>query len=87
MHEVIRFQIGKAGVSEGTFQSLRNALKTHTLIRISVLKGAAPTKASVLEMAQKLQDHFKGTISTRVIGFTIVVKRLRSFNSLAKKAK
>ncbi len=83
MEGMIKFQIGKAGITDGTVQSLRNALKTHKIIRVSVLKGAAPDKAKVASMAQELRTLFKDTIGIRVVGFTIIVRRLKSFNSLS----
>lgn len=76
MLQMMKFQIGKGGISEGTIASLRNALKTHKVVRVSVLKSAAPTKAKVLEMAQELKAKLIA-VNTRVVGFTIIVRRIK----------
>lgn len=80
MLKVLKFQIGKLGLNDGVILSLKNALKTHKIIRISVLRGATPTKEKVKEMALKIEGSIEG-VSTRTVGFTIILKRTKAFSS------
>lgn len=71
---VAKFQIGKNGLTEGIIQSLALHLKNHKQIRISVLKSAVRDKSAVEKMANEITSRLQKT-STRVIGFTIVLKK------------
>ena len=71
-----KFQIGRAGLTEGVIQSLGLALKTHKQIRISVLKSTSRNKSTVREMAENLVEKLPYKCSYKVIGFTIILKKL-----------
>ncbi len=72
----MKFQIGKSGVTPGVIESLELAFKTHKIIRISVLKGAVRDKEKVKEMAEELTQGLKGEYKYKIIGFTIVLRRV-----------
>jgi RNA-binding protein YhbY len=86
MKDEIKFQIGKFGVTEGTIQALSNILRDHKRIRVSVLRGAAPTKDKVKEIADQIVTGL-GEIKcdTKIIGFTIILFRRVSPKTLEKK--
>lgn len=71
----MRFQIGKAGVTEGVLESLKMGFKTHSAIRISVLRSQAPTKDKVREIAEELVRRLEGPHRFITVGFTIVLKK------------
>ena len=72
------FQIGKSGLTPGVLSSLNLALKTHTQIRISVLKSATRDRKDIEKMALEIVENVKFKASYRIIGFTIIIKRLSS---------
>ncbi|MFH1307959.1 MAG: YhbY family RNA-binding protein [archaeon] len=70
-------QIGKNGVSVGTFTSLENAFKTNELIRICVLKSAGHEKSQVLKIAEKIVNKLGKKYTYKIIGFTIFIRKWR----------
>ena len=75
----MNYQIGKFGITAGVIESLRNAFKKHSTIRISVLKSAAPNSDKIKMMAEELASKIKGEYGYKyiTIGFTIVMRRYR----------
>ncbi len=71
----MKFQIGKSGITEGVLESLALGFKTHSAIRISVLRSQAPTKDKVKEIAEELTKKLEGSYRFIVVGFTIVLKK------------
>jgi RNA-binding protein YhbY len=78
--KVMKFQIGKNGIVEGTVETLASALKTHRQVRISVLKASGRNKENIKEMAEQLKEKLiKKTelrIDYKIIGFTIIILNL-----------
>ena len=70
-------QIGKNGLTENFIESLKNNFKTHTSIRISVLKNAGHDKEKIKEMTKKILGELGRNYTARIIGFTIVLKKWR----------
>ena len=70
-------QIGKNGVTENFIESLKNNFKTHTSIRISVLRSAGHEKEKVKEMTEEILGVLGRNYNSRIIGFTIVLKKWR----------
>ena len=70
-------QIGKNGITENFIESLKTNFKTHTSIRISVLKSAGHEKGKVKEMSEEILEKLGKNYTARVIGFTIVLKKWR----------
>jgi len=71
------FQIGKSGLTEGVLQSLELAFKNHKVLRLSVLKNAVRDKEKVKEIATEIAEKLNGRYSYRIIGFTIVMRKLK----------
>ena len=74
----MKFQVGKQGLTKGVIDSLNLALKTHTEIRISVLKSVYRDKEKVKELAQEIVSQVDYKCVAKVIGFTIILKRQKS---------
>ncbi len=71
----MKFQIGKAGVTEGTITSLTLAFKTPPVVRVSILQSLAPTKETVRAIAGSLVQRLGGTFKYSTVGFTIILKK------------
>jgi len=71
----MKFQIGKNGITEGTIEGLNNAIKTHKVIRIPVFKSSGRDRESIKDMAKEIQDKIAYPSVTKIIGFTIVLRR------------
>jgi RNA-binding protein YhbY len=72
----LKFQIGKNGVNDGLIGSLNIAFKKYKSLRISVLKGAVRDRVKVKEMAEELAGKLEGNFTIRIIGFTIILKKI-----------
>ncbi len=70
-------QIGKNGISKNFIESLKINFKTHDQVRISVLKSAGHEKEKVKEMSDKILDNLGRNYTSKIIGFTIIVKKWR----------
>jgi RNA-binding protein YhbY len=76
MFRIMQFQIGKSGVTKGVINSLNLALKAHGNVRISVLKSSGRNKESIRKMADEIVEKLDYRSNYRIIGFTIVLKKL-----------
>lgn len=71
----VSMQIGKNGLSEGFFDTLKNSFKHHMMVKVSVLKNATRDKKEVKEMADKIVSVLGPSYDYRTLGFTILVKK------------
>ncbi|PIN93691.1 hypothetical protein COU54_02150 [Candidatus Pacearchaeota archaeon CG10_big_fil_rev_8_21_14_0_10_31_24] len=70
-----KFQIGKAGITEGVINSLNLALKTHRFIRINTLASTGRDKKSIIEIAESILSKINYSARYRIIGFTIILTK------------
>lgn len=70
------FQIGKAGLTGGVISSLNVLLKSHSRIRISVLKSATRNRLELEKMAEEIKSRVGVECDYKLIGFTIIIIRL-----------
>ncbi len=75
MQKISNIQIGKNGITENFFENLENRFKKQKNIKISVLKSARSGRESMKEFSSKLLERLGKNYSTRIIGFTIAIKR------------
>ncbi len=75
MNTVARFQIGKAGITEGVLAALTELLHAHKFIRISALQNSGRDRVLIKAMAEQLVSQLPITCSYKVIGFTIVLRK------------
>ncbi len=77
--KVMRFQIGKSGVTSGIIDSLVKKKKNHKEVRISALKASGRNRENIekmaLEIIEKLNQKNLNCIS-KTIGFTIILKKI-----------
>ncbi len=82
MKNVAKIQIGKVGVNAGVINALNNALKSHSQIRISMLKSSGRSKENMETLAGQILEKLNFVCFFRIIGFTIILSK-----SHAKKLK
>ena len=70
-------QIGKNGITENFIESLENSFKKHENVKVHVLKSAGHDKKKIKEMSDRILDELGKNYTSRVIGFTIVLKKWR----------
>lgn len=80
---VLKFQIGKNGITPNVIESLSLAFKKHKQVRISVLKSAVRDKERVKEMAEEIKNALGENYAYRVIGFTIIMRKTSRNPSLS----
>lgn len=74
-------QIGKNGLTSGIIENLKNAFKTHQIVKISVLKSGGRDRKKIKEMADKIPAQLGKNYTYRIIGFTIIVQKWRKARS------
>lgn len=72
------FQIGKNGLSDQNIEAFKKALKTHNQIRISLLKSSGRDKEETKKIASEIAEKMPFRCSFRIVGFTIILKKLSS---------
>ena len=77
MKKVGYMQIGKQGLVAGSIEMLNNLFVTHENVRISVLKSAGHDKNTIKEINLKILEKLGKRYTSRIIGFTIVLKKQR----------
>jgi RNA-binding protein YhbY len=78
---IVKFQIGKQGLTENFIKTLENCFKNNVSAKIYVLKSARPEgragKAQVEEYSNKILEKFGKNYTSKVIGFTINIRKWR----------
>lgn len=75
---IIRFQIGKQGLTEGFIQTLENCFKKNKGAKIYVLKSGRPEgKIQVKKYEEEILKRLGKNYVSRAIGFTINIKKWR----------
>lgn len=77
MKKIGNVQIGKQGITESFIETLKNYFKKHENVKISVLRNAARNKAKVNKFSEEILEKLGKKYTSRIIGFTIVVKKWR----------
>ena len=72
-----RVQLGRQGVTENFIITLKNHFEKYRNVKISVMKSAGRDRKTVKESSEKILEKLGDHFTTRVIGFTIVVKKWR----------
>ncbi len=73
-----KFQIGKNGITLGVIESLNLALKTHTQLRISLLKSSGRDKNLIKQIADEITEKVSYHCNYKIIGFTILLRKQSS---------
>jgi RNA-binding protein YhbY len=76
-----KLQIGKEGISYNFHKAVENMFKNHNIVKINILKSARgegkEAKERVKEYAKQIEKKLGPKYTTKVIGFTIIVKKWR----------
>lgn len=73
----VEMQLGKQGITENFISTLKNNFKKNENVRVSVLKSARHNKEKIKEYSKEILEKLGENYTTRVIGFTIVLKKWR----------
>lgn len=75
---LVKFQLGKAGLTEQFIEALRTAGKTHKVIRISLLPSSTRDKNEAKKIAEEICAKLAAGDSAynyKLIGFTLNIRR------------
>ena len=70
-------QLGKQGITDNFIETLKNHFKNHENVKVSVLKSAEHNKKKLKEYSEEILEKLGKSYTSRVIGFTIVLKKWR----------
>ena len=74
-------QLGKNGITDNFILTLANQFKKHSVVKVHVLKNARGSgkegKEDVKKYANELLKVFGPKYTTKLIGFTIIMKKWR----------
>jgi RNA-binding protein YhbY len=76
--EILTYQIGKQGLTEEFIQHLASAFTTHKDIRVQVLPSADEVRKRIREIPKEITAKLTGFYETRVVGFTIFIRKKRN---------
>ncbi|MFH1586009.1 MAG: YhbY family RNA-binding protein [archaeon] len=77
MPAIAQIQLGKNGVTNNFISTLKDHFNKSRTVKISVLRSATRDKKQLKQMTQDILEKLGSNFTTRIIGFTIVVKRWR----------
>ena len=77
MGKIGYLQLGKQGITNNFIETLKNHFKSHENIKVSVLKGAGHDKTKVKEYSKEILEKLGNNYTSKIIGFTIVLKKWR----------
>jgi len=72
---ISQVQLGKQGITENFLATLQHHFKNHEIVKVSVLKSADHDRAKVQEYSEKILNHLGKKFTSRIIGFTIIVRK------------
>ena len=70
-------QLGKQKVTSNFIETLKSYFKKHENVKISALKNSTRDKNELKEISEKILDKLGKNYTSRIIGFTIKVKKWR----------
>ncbi len=77
MPSIRQMQLGKNGVTEQFISSLKSHFNVTKNVKISVLKSCCRDKEELKEINEKILNELGNHYTSRIIGYTIVVKKWR----------
>ena len=77
MKKIGNVQIGKQGVTDNFIETLKNHFKKSENVKISVLKNATRNREELNKLSENILEKFGKKYTSRIIGFTIVLKKWR----------
>jgi len=80
-----KFQIGKNGVTSGSIAAINSLLRHYYQVRIYVLQSAGRDREKMPEIEKEITSKIDVPIYSRIIGFSIIVNRLRTPDAKSSK--
>lgn len=81
MQGLVKFQLGKHGLTKNFLEALGKTFKNHELIKISVLKSCCRNreeiKAIASNLCEGLKEAYKKRFTYKIVGYTIFVRKWR----------
>lgn len=77
MPTIRQIQIGKNGLTDNLIVNLKHHFDTCKNVKISVLKSCCRDKEELKKMNEKILEKLGNHYTSRIIGYTIVVKKWR----------
>ena len=77
MAGITNIQLGKQGLTKNFVETLKNHFVKNQIIKISVLKSAGHERGKVKAYSEEILKELGVRYTTRVIGFTIAVRKWR----------
>lgn len=73
----MQVNIGKNGITKGTFELLKNTFKGRESVRVSVLKAGGHTRENVKQIAENIINGLGNNYDYTIVGFVIIVRKYR----------
>ena len=70
-------QLGKQGLTDNFIQTLKGHFQKHDNVKVRVLKSAGHDKQKVKELSEEILGKLGEKYTTKIVGFTIFVKKWR----------
>jgi RNA-binding protein YhbY len=77
MPTIRQIQLGKNGLTEGFIGNLKHHFDNCKNLKISVLKSCCRDKEELKKIADEILEKMGKTYTTKIIGYTIIVKKWR----------
>jgi RNA-binding protein YhbY len=77
MKQIIRFQLGKKGLTPEFINQTKNAFENEKVIKISILKSACRNKKDAEKIGEDLTAALGKNFSFRLIGYVLTVRKSR----------
>ena len=77
MPVISQIQLGKNRITDNFISVLKSHFEKHANVKVSVLKSAGHDREEVKKLSDEILNKLGKKYTSRVIGFTIVVKKWR----------
>jgi len=77
MPKLGQIQLGKQGISDNFISTLKEHFKKHEIVKIHALKSVGHAKEKVKKYSEEILEKLGKNYTSRIIGFTIVLKKWR----------
>ena len=77
MEKIGHMQLGKQGITNNFIGTLEHHFDKYQNVKVSVLKSAGHDKIKVREYSEEILEKLGAHYTSRIIGFTIVIKKWR----------
>lgn len=76
---LVKFQLGKKGVTKNFIEALGKTFKNHKLVKISVLKSCCRNREEIrtiaLNLCDALEKAYQKKFTHKIVGYTIFVRK------------